>query len=338
MRIRKKTYGFDDLLIVPKKTDLVSREHVSLETALSEKYKFQIPLISANMDSITEWEMVVAMNSVGGFGIVHRYMDRESRFYQLEKLKNNTKALSVGITEEEIAIGKDLIDRGVDILCLDVAHGHSTMMERALYALKNYSIRTNKSVHFIAGNVATPEGTEDLIKWGADAVKVGIGPGSMCTTRVVTGAGYGQLSAISDCKAVAGQIPIIADGGIRTSGDAVKALAAGASFLMVGRLLAGCDEVPGWARERGVYRGMASSEAQSSFYKERATNKHAEGVATTVPKQGSVRDILPKFIYAIKSGFSYCGAHNLKELWEKVEFVECTHAVVEESRPHGKRE
>ncbi|MGE4231909.1 MAG: guanosine monophosphate reductase [Bacteriovoracia bacterium] len=341
LKIRKKTFGFDDLLLVPKSTDLESRSHVDLSQTFAG-LQLAYPVLSSNMDTITEFEMATAMEKFGGLGIIHRYLSEEKRLEQLSKITDlRGRALAVGITKDEIRFAKTLLDRGANILCLDVAHGHSTMMQRALGELKNYIEKTSREkmsplpkAILIAGNVAAPEGAEALTKWGADALKVGIGPGSMCTTRIVTGSGYGQLTALADC-AEATNLPIIADGGIRNSGDATKALAAGASAVMIGKLLAGTQEVPSWARNSGVYRGMASAEAQGSHYGYDFKDRHPEGVATNISQKGSVADVLGPFMGGVRSGHSYVGARNLKELREKAEFVECAPGVVVESLPHG---
>ena len=341
MKIRKKTFGFDDLLLVPRFSSIETRSKVDLSVNLGG-IELKAPVVSSNMDTITEFEMAKAMEDLGGLGVVHRYLTNEARLAQLEKMKVlRHRALAVGVTKEEITFAKELIDRGANVLCIDVAHGHSTMMERALNELRSYAEKAKpaglaplKRVALIAGNVATPEGAVDLARWGADALKVGIGPGSMCTTRIVTGAGYGQLTAISDC-AKATNTAIIADGGVRNSGDATKALAAGASALMIGKLLAGTDEVRSWAKERGTYRGMASAEAQNKHYGYTFTDRHPEGVATKVHTKGPVASVLGPFLGGVRSGLSYIGALNLTELREYAEFVECAPGVVVESLPHG---
>lgn len=341
MKIRKKTYGFDDLLLVPRFSAIETRAAVDLTIDLAG-ITLTAPIVSSNMDTVTEWEMAAAMEKLGGLGIIHRYLSPEQRLEQLEKAKDlRARSLAVGVTKDEIAFAKQLIDRGANALCLDVAHGHSSMMERALGELREYAEKTNRVLFkplsrcvLIAGNVATPEGAADLVKWGADVLKVGIGPGSMCTTRIVTGAGYGQLTAIADCAA-ATKAPVIADGGIRNSGDATKALAAGASAVMIGKLLAGTDEVPAWARAAGAYRGMASAEAQGKHYGYTFKDRHPEGVATKVETKGPVADILGPFLGGIRSGLSYIGARDIKEMRSSVEFVECAPGVVVESLPHG---
>jgi len=343
MKIRKKTYGFDDLLLVPRFSAIESRANCELVTNLAG-IELSAPVISSNMDSITEFEMASAMEKLGGMGIIHRYLSPEKRLEQLKRASDlRYRAFAVGVTRDEIAFAKQLIDGGCNVLCLDVAHGHSSMMERALSELRNYAESKGTSSNsflplkrpvFIAGNVAAPEGAADLVKWGADVLKVGIGPGSMCTTRIVTGAGYGQLTAIADCVDAC-NAPVVADGGIRNSGDATKALAAGASAVMIGKLLAGTDEVPSWARESGTYRGMASAEAQGKHYGYNFKDRHPEGVATQVETKGPVADTLGPFLGGVRSGLSYVGARNLIELKLKAEFVECAPGVVVESLPHG---
>ena len=239
-----------------------------------------------------------------------------------------------------------LINAGTDVLVVDIAHGHS---ENAINTIKNIK-KAFPDCELIAGNVATANGAEDLIKAGVDAVKVGVGSGSICITRVITGSGVPQLTAVLDCAKVGidSGIPIISDGGTRNSGDATKALAAGASSIMVGSILGGTDESPGSTITKNgkrfkIYRGMASLAASMGRKtKESGTfeltddiNDYvAEGVEALVPYKGSVTDIITQITGGIRSGLSYCGAHSIKEMQENAEFIKISRAGFAESQPH----
>jgi IMP dehydrogenase len=240
-----------------------------------------------------------------------------------------------------------LLDAGADILALDIAHGH---LDAGIDAIKQVK-QQFPDADLIAGNVATAEGTEDLIAAGADCVKVGVGPGSMCTTRVVAGAGVPQLTAVLESVNAANDhgVPVIADGGIRNSGDLVKALAAGASSAMIGGLLAGTDESPGReitkdGRKYKMTRGMASMEAainrnmKAGDKVEDLDQKVAEGIEAAVPYRGSVAEVVQKLRGGLQSGISYCGADNIAEMQKKAEFVRITDAGKNESRPHDVKE
>lgn len=336
MRIRKKTYGFEDLLLIPRYSTIESRSNVNIDVALCGM-TFTCPVISANMDTVTGHTMATAMHDAGGLGIIHRYLTLEQRLEELSLISNLPyRAMSMGVTQAELDIAIKLLEKGANVICVDIAHGHSRQMKKTLKALRNIVNNSKQDVRptIIAGNVATPEGAYDLTEWGADIIKVGVGPGSVCTTRIVTGAGYGQLSAISDCYAATDR-PIIADGGIRNSGDAVKALAAGATMVMLGRLLAGTDEVPSVAKQSRTFRGMASAEAQTEFYGYDFIDRQPEGVSMNVANKGPVKNVLRTFNAGIRSGLSYVGARSLVELQKSAEFVECAPGVNLESLPHG---
>jgi len=236
-----------------------------------------------------------------------------------------------------------LIKAGADVIVIDIAHGHSDHLLKVLREL----VKKFPKKEFIAGNVATAEGAFDLAKHGAAAVKVGIGPGALCTTRIISGAGVPQLTAIDECSQAVKKfkIPIIADGGIRTSGDITKALAAGASTIMIGTLFAGCDESPALTffknnRKYKLTRGMASLTAnRDRQIKDKKVQKDlknyaAEGVEAIVPYRGSVNDLVYQLINGVRSGFSYNGSKNINELWEKAEFVQITQSSLIESNPH----
>jgi IMP dehydrogenase len=463
---------FDDVLLVPKRSSIHSRKDVDLSTRLSRNIKLNIPIVSANMDSVTESAMAISMAHNGGIGIIHRFMPVERqveevlkvkraesviieepytiwpsatmsdakrlmqekgvsgllvvdankkllgiltardllfedndlnrvselmtpmkslhtasadasidearqllRKYKLEKLplvdeeghlrglitskdmvtlaerpqacKDSkgqlTVGAAVGIREGYIERARALVDAGVDVLVVDVAHGHSDRVLNVVRKLK----KELSQVDVIAGNVATPEGTKDLIDAGADAVKVGIGSGSICITRIVTGAGVPQLTAVLECAEAArkSDIPIIADGGIRNSGDITKALATGASSVMIGSMLAGTEESPGVTvmrngRKYKIHRGMASVGASMKRGTEEAEDEAAlleyvaEGIEAFVPYRGTSHEILAQLAGGIRSGLSYCGAKTLAELRQNASFVRLTSATLKESYPH----
>jgi len=465
---------FDDVLLVPKFSDVTSRSQTDLSTQLSRNISINIPLISANMDTVTEASMAVTIAREGGIGIIHRFLTIKEEVNEVLKVKRsgsvmienpytirpeqtiqnafttmNEKQISgllvidfnsklVGIlTERDVlfeppncsklvkdlmtkdvvtakqgidlekskeilkknrieklpiiddnnlvkglitsqdisnlekypnaskdnkgrpivgaAVGvkgdfmertEALIDAGTDAIVVDIAHGHS---ENAINTVKNIK-KAFPNFELIAGNVATAKGTEDLIKAGVDAVKVGVGSGSICITRVITGSGVPQLTAVMDCAKIGKEhnIPIISDGGTRTSGDATKALAAGASSIMVGGIFGGTDETPGTTITKNnkrfkIYRGMASLAASMGRKtKETGTleltddiNDYvAEGVEGMVPYKGSVTDIITQMTGGIRSGLSYCGAHNIKQMHENAEFIKISRAGFAESQHH----
>lgn len=344
----KKAIGltFDDVLLVPKKTSLFSRQEVDLSTYLTPKIKLKIPLISANMDTVTESKMAISLATEGGIGIIHRFLSIKDEVKEVKKVKAKGLLVgaAVGIKGDFIERAGSLIKAGADVIVIDVAHGHSDFLIKALKLL----VRTFPKTEFIAGNVVTPQGVRDLIKHGAAAVKVGIGPGALCTTRIVAGAGVPQLTAIASCveEALRSKTPLIADGGIKSSGDIVKALAAGASSVMIGSLFAGCDESPALTifrsnRKFKLTRGMASLVAnyerrlKDKRIKEDLKDYSAEGVEAMVSYNGRVGDLVKQLLGGIRSGFSYCGARNIKELWRKAEFIQITQSSLVESHPHN---
>lgn len=343
----KKCLGltFDDVLLIPKLTTLQSRSHVDLTTNLTKKIKLKIPLISANMDTVTESKMAIALGELGGIGIIHRFLTIDQQVEEVKKVKKKKILVgaAIGIRHDYLERTKALIKAQVDVIVIDIAHGYSVFLLKVLKEL----VKKFPQTDFIAGNVATAEATEAMIKNGATAVKVGIGPGALCTTRIITGAGIPQLTAIDECANVARkyQIPIIADGGIQKSGDIVKALAAGASTVMIGSLFAGCEESPAltFFRNNQKYkltRGMASLMANIDRQRndrgvERDLRKYtAEGVEAIIPYRGRVEDLVDQLLGGIRSGFSYCGAKNIKELQEKAEFIQITQSSLRESGAH----
>jgi IMP dehydrogenase len=338
---------YDDVLLVPKRSGLVSRKLVDTKTYLTSKIQLQIPLISANMDTVTESGMAIAMAKLGGIGIIHRFLSIEDQVKEVEKVKSEGNLLvgaAVGAKNGFLERTEELIKAGADVIVVDIAHGHSDHAIQAVSDIKKKFPKCN----LIAGNVATKEGTLDLIKAGADAVKVGVGPGSLCTTRIVTGCGVPQLTAVLDAVFVAKKyhIPVIADGGIKVSGDITKALAAGASTVMLGSLLAGCREAPGVIvsennKKYKLIRGMASLKANIEKNKHEQNGNGfglsdyvAEGVEARVLCNGYVEEVVNQLIGGLRSGMSYCGSENIEMLWKQAEFIQITNASLRESHPH----
>ena len=464
---------FDDVLLVPRRSSIATRSQTNLQTKLSKNISLNIPIISANMDTVTESAMAVAMAREGGIGIIHRFLTiseqvnevlkvkrsgsviienpyfikpdqsvREAVSYMKEKevsglLVTDSNSKLVGIltrrdimfesestklvkdvmtsdvvtakpgisvseakkilqenrieklplvdekglvkglitskdimnTDNYPAASKDkkgrplvgsavgvkgdfmerteaLLEAGSDVIVVDIAHGHSDNAINTVRLIK----KAFPTSELIAGNVATAQGAEDLIKAGVDAVKVGVGSGSICITRVITGSGVPQLTAVLDCAKIGKKydVPIISDGGIRTSGDATKALAAGASTVMVGGILGGTDESPGSpvmknGKRFKIYRGMASfyaslgrksKETGSVSISEDLNDYVAEGVEAMVPYKGSVTDIIKQLTGGIRSGLSYCGANTIQQMQENAEFMKMSRAGFAESQPH----
>jgi IMP dehydrogenase len=334
---RGKAYTFDDVLLVPCQSDMRSRREPDLTSCLSREVKLQIPFISANMDTITESPMALAMAQEGGLGILHRFLPIADQLEHLKVLVNanvSLRAASIGVNEDRSERAQALVDQGANILTIDIAHGHSVqMLETISWVKKQFP-----KVTLIAGNVATPEATRALIEAGADSIKVGIGPGSMCTTRVITGCGVPQLTAIALCAEAARSfgVPIIADGGIKNSGDAMKALAAGASTVMLGSLLAGTIESPGEIRNgKKLYRGMASRSAQDSWRGGIPKGMAPEGESSQVPVKGHVHDVIQELCGGVRSGMTYLNANRTEEIATNARFLEMSPMGYRESHAHG---
>ena len=334
----RKGYTFDDVLLVPNYTDELSRKDVTTETNLG-RWPFKIPLISANMDTITGPEMARKMAELGGLGILHRAFTIQENVDAYKKSYSPAFVgdqkirigVSIGANERELERAEALYDVGAYIFNLDVAHGHSKLTGKMIKKLRE---KFKDDIYIIAGNVATLAGADYLASCGADCIKVGIGPGSACTTRIKTGCGVPQLTAIMDCKRV--DRDIIADGGIRYPGDVVKALAAGANMVMIGGLFAGTDETPGEMHADGKkeFRGMASKEAQNGNISEWKTD---EGVAFYIDSKGPVEAVVKDLVGGLRSGLTYTGARNIKELQKKAEFIEVSPAGMVENTPHGRK-
>lgn len=339
-RIMQEGITFDDVLLVPAYSEVLPRE-VSLKGRFSRNIGLESPFASAAMDTVTEAPMAIAMARKGGIGVIHKNMTAEKQADEVAKVKAEglKVAAGVGITADVLERVEKLAKAGVDAIVLDSAHGHSKGVLDALKAVK----AAFPALDVVVGNIATAAAAKDLIAAGADGLKVGIGPGSICTTRIVAGVGMPQLTAIADVAEVAGDIPVIADGGLRYSGDVVKALAAGASCVMCGSMFAGTDEAPGDIVEvDGVkmkgYRGMGSIDAMEAGSADRYFQKGAkklvpEGVVARVPYKGSVEDVIFQLEGGLRSGMGYCGARDLDAL-HKAKFVKISPATVKENHPH----
>lgn len=337
VKTRGRGLTFDDVLIIPAKSDVRSRKDPQLTSQLTKNFKFDTPIISANMDTVTEADMAIAMNKMGGLGILHRFATIEEQVKMVHAVKDSGAKIlsaSIGVGDDFKQRAQSLITAGVNLVTIDIAHGHSVQMIETLKWLKN----TYPDVEVIAGNLATPDAARELIEAGASAIKVGIGPGSMCTTRIITGCGVPQLTAIALCAEVANEygVPVIADGGIKTSGDMMKAFAAGASSVMLGSMLSGTIETPGEIKNgRKQYRGMASKSAQVSWRGGVPEGMAPEGESTFVTVKGHVRDVILELTGGLRSGMSYVNATTTAEIREKAHFMEMSTNGAYESRAHG---
>ncbi len=333
----KEALSYDDVLLVPHYSDIESRSQVDLKSVLGVNLEFQTPIIASPMDTVSGFEMAMKLSELGGVAIIHRYCSiaEQTAIVRQIKIRGERVGAAVGSTGDYMDRVTALYNAGVDFVCIDVAHGHHISVYNAIRNIRDHY---GPAVHIMAGNVATSEAFEALQAWGADSIRVGIGGGSICSTRIQTGHGVPNLSAIMDCATVAKNATLIADGGIKNAGDAVKALAAGADFVMLGSLLAGTDEAPGEVTDsllHGMkmksYRGMASREAQQDW---RGKSSAPEGIATMVPYKGPVEFIFNDLVGNIKSGLSYSGAVNIGGLQARSEFIRQTNAGQHESATH----
>ncbi len=336
---------YDDVLLLPNYSE-VTPSKTDTTAKLTDKIDLGIPIVASPMDTVCEKEMALGIGRLGGYGIIHRNLPVDKQADQLTwvlKQKVNCGA-AVGVGPDFQDRVKTLVKAGAKEICVDSAHGHTKHVGEATSWIKN----NFKDVEVISGNVATYEGVEYLFKMGADAVKVGMGPGSICTTRIMSGMGVPQLTAVQEAVKAGKKYKkrIIADGGIKTSGDIVKALAAGADAVMLGSLLAGTDEAPGKivnlsGKKFKTYRGMGSTAAMKHGSAERyGQSKTAkkfipEGVEGLVEYQGKLEDVIYLLVGGIRSGMAYLGAKNLLELKQKAKFIRITPAAWAESKPHS---
>lgn len=357
----KEGLTFDDVLLIPAESHVLPND-VDLKVELTSSLKLNLPFISAGMDTVTEHEMAIAMAQAGGLGVIHKNMTITNQANEVKLVKNTEVtsekaavdnehrllvAAAVGVTTDTFERASALIDAGANAIVIDTAHGHSAGVLRKISEIR----AKFPNINLIAGNVATAAGTRALYDAGVDVVKVGIGPGTICTTRVVAGVGVPQITAIYDAANVAREYgkTIIADGGIKYSGDIVKALAAGGNAVMLGSMFSGTHETPGQIFENQgqkfkAYRGMGSVGAMSQAHGSsdryfqggvnEANKLVPEGVEACVAYKGYVKDVIFQLIGGLRAGMGYVGAPDLAALIENAQFVRITNAGLVESHPH----
>ena len=342
--------SYDDVMLEPQYSEVRSRKNIliaprfdvgipSCKTVLF----MQTPIISSPMDTVTGWQMALAMYMFGGLGVLHRYNTIHEQVEMVHRLQDvcggdmDVIAAAVGVTGDYLERAKALAEASCNVIVVDVAHGHHILVKEALKSLRG---ELGDCVHIMAGNVASVRGIIDLHQWGADSIRVGVGSGSICSTRIQTGHGVPTLEVLLRARENAYCLEhkpvLIADGGIRNSGDIVKAMAAGANHVMLGSLLAGTDECPGdivsiGEKKYKTYRGMASPQAQKDWKGSYSSN---EGISSMIPYKGCVADILEELNRGIRSGFSYSGAENVRELRELAIFRNVSPASSLESSTH----
>ena len=344
----KEALTFDDVLLTPKYSEILPSE-VTTNTSLSKNLNLKIPIISSAMDTVTESKMAIAIAKAGGIGVIHRNLDIKSQISEINKVKSKKLLVgaAVGAGPLEYKRAEAILKANVDLIVVDTAHGHTKKVGEIIRKIKR--LKSNKTT-LCAGNIATTEAAKFLIKLGAEVIKVGIGPGSICTTRLVAGIGVPQLSAILAVRKGVGRkkVSIIADGGIKFSGDISKALAAGADAVMIGSLFAGTNESPGKIIKKNgklfkSFRGMGSIGAMNKgsadrYFqtKQKETSKYVpEGVEGLVKYKGSVEKIIYRLIGGLKSSMGYLGKKKIINLRNKPKFVKITKAGFYESMVHN---
>ena len=357
-KVIKEGYTFDDLLLVPAYSEVVPAD-VCIKTRLSDRLVLKIPVVSAAMDTVTEYEMAKALALAGGLGFIHKNLSIDTQAEMVKAVKvckgNEESAVdsngmllvgaAVSVSINTMERVEALVNAGVDVITVDSAHGHS---KGVLNTIQEIRSRYPK-LDIVGGNIVTAKAALALIEAGANIVKVGVGPGSICTTRVVSGVGVPQLSAVMDVVSVAKDlnVAVIADGGIKLSGDIVKAIGAGADAVMLGGLLAGCEETPGdvlevFGKKVKTYVGMGSLSAMQRGSSDRyfqggqkeLKKLVPEGIEATVPYKGAIADVLYQMMGGLRSGMGYCGAKDIESLKRDAQFVKITNAGLQESHPH----
>lgn len=334
-----KALSFDDVLLLPQRSSVLPKE-TDVSTRLTRRVRLTIPIVSAAMDTVTESALAIALAKEGGIGIIHKNMSAEAQALEVQAVKQKKLLVGAAIStgDEQFKRARLLVEAGADVLVVDTAHGHSEGVIEMVLRIKRDPFFKRTDV--IAGNIATREAASDLARAGADAVKVGMGPGYVCTTRTVAGIGVPQITAI--IEAVAGvlrakkNIPVIADGGIKHSGDIAKAIGAGVSSVMLGKLLAGTDEAPGEIITRDgkkykTYRGMGSLPAMMNGSRDRYAQANVvpkklvpEGVVEDVPYRGPLSEQVRLLVGGLRSSLGYLGARTIPEFQKKARFVEIT--------------
>ncbi len=343
----KEALTFDDVLMLPRYSNVLPN-NTNIETSLTNKIKLKVPFLSSAMDTVTESNMAIAIAQLGGIGIIHRNLNITNQSKEVIKVKrqNLLSGAAIGTSNEDLERARSLLDSGVDLIVIDTAHGHSKNVIDILAKIKKIS----RDTPICVGNIATGEAAKNLFNSGANIIKVGIGPGSICTTRMVAGIGVPQISAIMEVKKSLNKkkVRIISDGGIKFSGDIAKALAAGADAIMMGSIFAGTDESPGKkfkinGKFYKKYRGMGSIGAMSSGSANRYFQKNykdkskfvPEGVEGRVEYKGKVSKIIYQLQGGLRSSMGYIGAKNLNDLKKKAKFIKITKAGFYESMVHS---
>jgi IMP dehydrogenase len=341
-----KAYTYDDIQLIPEYSEIESRNLIDLSTQLSRHYKLGIPLVAAPMDTVCEEEMAIALMKLGGVGCIHRFCSIADQVDKIIFINGHVKAhhifyfdipimAAVGTKDDYLERAQELVKNGVNVILIDVAHGHHLNVKNAIRELKKLKCDV------IAGNIATGSAAYDLISWGADALRINIGNGALCTTRTKTGFGVPSLTCLWDILDTVGllamelQVPIIADGGIRNSGDIAKALAFGASSVMLGSLLAGTEESPGKIVDKlpkGLYKRYRGSASLETKLAHGLDGRNIEGESTEIPYKGGVKYIINDLLDGIRSALSYGGARNLREF--RPEYYVVTNSGISEASPH----
>ena len=344
----KEALTFDDVTLVPKYSEILPSD-VDTSIKLTENLKLKIPLLSSAMDTVTESKMAIAIAKIGGIGIIHRNLDIKKQISEIQKVKKKKLLVgaAVGAGPKEFKRAEAVLKENIDMIVVDTAHGHTKKVSEIVTYIKK---KKSKKTALCAGNIATPEAAKFLLKLGVDIIKVGIGPGSICTTRLVAGIGVPQLSAILNVRngIKNKNVKIISDGGIKYSGDLAKSFAAGADAVMIGSLFAGTDETPGkLIRKNGKlfksFRGMGSVGAMNKGSADRyfqskqkdASKYVPEGVEGFAKYKGKVSDIIFKLVGGLRSSMGYLGSKQIKYLRYKPKFVKITKAGFYESMVHN---